>query len=225
MPVLPLDPGGIFTLIFGLLAVAVALWTHFKSDQFINRLFSVLFGLAAVVLLVMAIASFARGFAPGNAPTAQSSAPAQTSNTPAPEARPAALPTAAPPATVEPKVHFTEPKPHQVVCKVVSVRLEGAVSQDKTLWIVVQSSGQYYVQGRAGKQGIAQSVWSLVGVNIGSTDPEDNGPYTILGIQVTPEFDGPFAQILNATHGDTGVTNLPGGFGVDPAEVPVDRQC
>lgn len=219
------DSVGIITMILGLLAVVVALWTHFKSDVFISRTLTVVFGASAVVLLAIAVTAFSRASQPETTPQAESSAPAQTLNTATSRASPSASAAAVPPVTAEAKLHFTDPKPNAVVCKVESVRLEGAVDPGKTLWIVVQSSGQYYLQGRAGEQGVAKSVWTLAGVNFGSTDPQDNGPYTILGVQASPETDSQFEQILNATHGDTGVKDLPGGVGVDPAEVPVNRQC
>ena len=107
---------------------------------------------------------------------------------------------------------------------VLPVTLKGPVPDGQQLWIVVQSSGEYFLQGRAEGQGPARDTWSLSGVNLGSTDPGDIGvPYTILAVLASSENDAKLEQELLATQGETGIPELPGGIGFDPPTVTVNR--
>jgi hypothetical protein len=122
------------------------------------------------------------------------------------------------------KLEFTTPSEGQEVPRALPVALKGSVPPAYTLWIVVQSSGRYYLQGRAQEQGPLKEDWVLGGVILGSTDdPGDkNATYTILGVLAPPEIDADLTRDL--TSKDSGLDSLPGGIPAGSPSRTVHRQ-
>lgn len=104
-----------------------------------------------------------------------------------------------------------------------TVTLSGSVPSGKHLWIFVYSSGEYFVQGAPQPTGTGN--WLLDGVSLGSTtDPLDAKlSYAIYAVLADQQADQEIAQLLATTHGNTGVTDVPGGLGDSPISVAVQR--
>jgi hypothetical protein len=142
-----------------------------------------------------------------------------TSTSPLPPVAPSTAPTKETPASV---LTFETPRKNAHVDQVLSVKLTGSVPAGKHLWIVVNSSGQYYIQGTPDYQ--LSNVWFLPGVTLGSDAPGDaNAPYTIEAVVADSSGDVAMRRALKATGGgNSGLSALPRGARI-ATYVPVTR--
>jgi hypothetical protein len=197
--------------------VAFLTWM-FKSPQQTLTLATVRKGVAVAVgfgLSVWVVASLITGQPGSTIKPGPGASPSVASNTTVP------APAASSTATDAARLQFISPRQGQEVGKVLPVTLKGPVPDDEQLWIVVQSSGKYFLQGKPDRQGA--DTWFLQGVNLGSNDSSDNGPYTILAVMASQENDVKLQQEFDATRGETGINGVPGGIGADPPSVTVKR--
>lgn len=202
----------IVTAVVGLLK-----WVFKPPELTLNWAVGKWFLFSAVIAAAWAIGFFMPGHGATTAAPGTGAPPSSASNTPrvVPE-----VPSSGGSSVAGP-LHFVSPQQNKDVGKVVSVTLRGAVPAREQLWIVVQSSGEYYVQGKPDRQ--AGETWFLPGINLGSSSPDDNGPYTIMALVVTPETDSKLQQELAETHGETGIKEIPDGAGTEPLSVTVNR--
>lgn len=122
-------------------------------------------------------------------------------------------------------LRFVAPFDGQDVDRIVPVTLRGSVPSGEQVWIVVQSEGRYYLQGRAEGRGPSRDTWFLAGVTLGSENDlaDKNAAYKILGVRASPGTDADLERMLSGTT-DSGITDLPGGIPANSPSVTVNRK-
>lgn len=127
---------------------------------------------------------------------------------------PSASPTTAHPSTTQSLNFYNVTTDEKVGPMLQALLVTGVVPTGERAWILVESSGSYYVQGMLQRRGQSSNVWDLPTVSFGSAQGPINEPYTIYIILA----DSGASIMIQTTYkntgfGNNGVSQIPGGSG------------
>ena len=136
----------------------------------------------------------------------------------APSSPPVPPPTTKSPAPTEPLSFYNLTEGQKVGPQIQPLKVKGTVPTGDRAWVLVKSSGDYYVQGVLSPSLQSPNLWIISTVSFGMAGGPVNTPYVVYVVLADPHADSLIqADYKNTDLGNNGTPEMPGGAGAKVA--------